>query len=118
MNGTVLIGLISFLLASIFPEEQKSNGIFLASITSGLPISPPDAWADSISTLGGVLTGFYGWRYSERSSFFWRERKRCSDCGPLFLYVVAPAFKKASQTCATLRPSRAAIVSMVFFRSE
>ena len=56
--------------------------------------------------------------YKVGSAFFWRERKGCRDCGPLFLYVAAPAFKKASQTCATLRPSRAAIVSRVFFRSE
>ncbi len=56
--------------------------------------------------------------YSERSSFFWRERKRWRYLGPLFLYVSDPAFKKASQICATLRPSRAAIVSRLFFKSD
>ncbi len=65
-------------------------------------------------------TGQRQWQvsYCEALSFFWRERKRWRYLGPFFLYPSDPAFKKASQICATLRPSRAAITSRFFFRPD
>ena len=43
---------------------------------------------------------------------------RCSNLVPSFLYASEPARRKASQIRATLCPSRAAIVSSSFFKSE
>lgn len=44
-------------------------------------------------------------------------RNRCRNFAPCFLYVSDPALKNASQICAALRPSRAAILSSSFLRS-
>ena len=47
-----------------------------------------------------------------------RPISRCSNLVPCFLYASDPAKRKASQIRATLCPSRTAIVSSSFFKSE
>jgi hypothetical protein len=47
-----------------------------------------------------------------------RERKCCRYLGPFFLNSSIPAFRNASQICATLRPSRAAMASRAFLSSD
>ena len=45
-------------------------------------------------------------------------RNRCRNFAPCFLYTSDPALRNASQICATLRPSEAAIASIRSLRSD
>ena len=47
----------------------------------------------------------------EEGALLPRERNCWRKDAPFFLYASDPAFRNASQTCATLRPSVAAIAS-------